>query len=258
MPGIFITGTDTNIGKTVVASGLAGALKNRGYDIGVMKPVQSGAAVKNGRLYSQDARLMMKAVKSRDAVELTCPALLHLPLAPGTAAEIEGKTVYLELIKRSFAELEKRHDLVIVEGAGGIAVPVYKKFLISDLISLLDIPVIIVARPSLGTINHTFLTIEHARRSGLSIIGLIINNYRGGIAEETSPKTITELTGIPLLGIIPNDRSINAESGKLGNIVSLVETHVDIDAIIKSLKLYSCNSSKRNELTRRQKKLQVL
>lgn len=247
MPGIFITGTDTNIGKTVVASGLAGALKNRGYSIGVMKTVQSGAAFEKGIHYSQDARLMMKAVKSNDAVGLTCPVLLHLPLAPATAAEMEGKTIDLELIKSSFVELEKRHDLVIVEGAGGIAVPVHKKFLISDLISLLDIPVIIVARPSLGTINHTFLTIEHARMSGLSIIGLIINNYKGGIAEEKSPKAITELTGIPLLGIIPNDMSINAESGKLGNIVSLVEMHVDIDAIIRFLKLDSCNSSKRNE-----------
>lgn len=239
MTGVFITGTDTNVGKTAVASGLAGALKNRGYSVGVMKPVQSGAAIKNGRLYSPDAELMMKAAGSGDSAGLVCPVLLRLPLAPATAAEMEGKTIDMELIKRSFAQLEKRHDLVIVEGAGGIAVPVYKKFLISDLIALLGIPVIIVARPSLGTINHTVLTIEHARTAGLSIIGLIINNYRGGMDEETSPKTITGLTGIHILGIIPNDGSVNTESGKLGNIVSLAEMHVDIDSIIRFLKLYS-------------------
>ncbi|MCZ7381377.1 MAG: dethiobiotin synthase [Candidatus Methanoperedens sp.] len=234
MKGIFITGTDTGIGKTAVASGLAGAFKNRGYSVGVMKPVQSGALVRNGKLYSQDAEFLMKAVDKNDEPELICPVLLREALAPGVAAEIEGKTVDLELIKNAYSKLEKRHNIVIVEGAGGIAVPLGKRFLISDLITCLGTPAIVVARSRLGTINHTFLTIEHARRRGIRVMGIVINNYRGGIAEETNPEVIAELTGLPILGIIPHDPAINVESGSLGNIVSLVEKNVDINNIISS------------------------
>lgn len=230
MTGIFITGTDTDVGKTTVAAGLAGALKNMGYSVGVMKPVQSGAGMKNGRLYSQDAEMMTRAVDSKDEENLVCPVLLREPLAPGVAAGIEGKTVDIELIKNAYAELERRHDLVIVEGAGGIAVPLKDKFLVSDLIAYLGLPAIIVARAGLGTINHTFLTIEHARKCGIAIIGVIINNYRGGMAEETNPKVISELTGIPVIGVIPYDERISG--GDIGSIVSLVEKNVDVEAIM--------------------------
>lgn len=234
MTGIFITGTDTGIGKTAVATGLAGAFKNRGYSVGVMKPVQSGALVRNGMLYSQDAEFLVKALDKHDEQELICPVLLREALAPGVAAEIEGKTVDLELIKNAYIQLEKRHNIVIVEGAGGIAVPLGKWFLISDLITFLGIPAIIVARSGLGTINHTFLTIEHAKQRGIRVIGTIMNNYRGGIAEETNPEVIAELTSLPILGIIPHDPAINVESGSLGNIVPLVEKNVDLEKIISS------------------------
>lgn len=229
MTGIFITGTDTDVGKTTVAAGLAGALKNRGYSVGVMKPVQSGAGMRNGRLYSHDAELMVKAVDSKDEENLVCPVLLRETLAPGAAAEMEGKTIDMEVIKNAFRELERRHDVVIVEGAGGIAVPLKDRFLVSDLITCLGLPAIIVARAGLGTINHTFLTIEHARKRGIAIIGVIINNYRGGLAEETSPKVISELAGVPIIGIIPYDTRIIA--GDAGNIVALVEKNVDTEAI---------------------------
>lgn len=232
MPGIFITGTDTDIGKTAVAAGLAGALRLRGYNVGVMKPVQSGATLRNGKLYSQDAELMKVAAGSQDEDELICPVLLKEALAPSIAAKIEGRSVDLVLILDSYDELNRRHDIVIVEGAGGIAVPVKDNFLISDLTLLLGLPIIIVARPGLGTINHTFLTIEYARKCGIHVIGVIINNYNGGMADETNPGIISSLTGIPILGIIPHDPIICTECGELGGIVSLVQNHIDIEAII--------------------------
>ncbi|VVB89806.1 ATP-dependent dethiobiotin synthetase BioD [uncultured archaeon] len=232
MTGIFISGTDTDVGKTAVAAGLAGALRFRGYDIGVMKPVQSGAALRNGKLYSQDAELMKRAADSQDEDELICPVLLKEALAPGIAAEIEGKPIDIDHILKSCRELEKRHDFVVVEGAGGIAVPIKERFFISDLIKLFGLPAIVVARPGLGTINHTFLTIEYARKCGIHVIGVIINNYHGGMAEETNPGIISSLTGIPILGIIPHDPKICTECGELGDIVSLVQYHIDIEAII--------------------------
>src|SRR5574341_731696 len=228
MTGIFVTGTDTGVGKTAVAAGLAGALKKRGYSVGVMKTVQSGAAVRNGELYSQDAEFLMAAADKVDA-ELVCPVLLREALAPCVAAQIEGKDIDLSLIKDAYTELEKRHNIVIVEGAGGIAVPLKEKFLISNLITYLGIPAVIIARAGLGTINHTLLTIEHAKSSGIPVIGVVLNNYRGGIAEETNPKIITELTGVPVLGIIPHDPAIDVEGGRSGNILSLVERSVDME-----------------------------
>lgn len=238
MTGIFVTGTDTNVGKTAVAAGIAGALRNKGYSVGVMKPVQSGAALRNGKLYSQDAEFMIKAALANDEEGLVCPVLLKEALAPGVAAKMEGKNIDIELIKNAYIELEKRHDIVVVEGAGGIAVPLKDSFLISDLVSLLGVPAIIVARAGLGTINHTFLTVEHAKNSGIPIIGVIINTpylntgiNKGGLAEETNPEVIEELTGVPVLGIIPHDPEISTEAGEIGDIVSLVERHVDIKAI---------------------------
>lgn len=232
MSGIFITGTDTDVGKTAISAGLAGALRLMGYSVGVMKPVQSGAALRNGKLYSQDAEFMKMAADTQDEDELICPVLLREALAPGIAAEIEGKSIDLDLILNSYRELARRHDIVIVEGAGGITVPVKDRFLISDLILLLDLPVIIVARPGLGTINHTFLTIEYARKCGIHVIGVIINNYHGGQAEKTNPGIISSLTSIPILGIIPNDPKICTNCGEPGDIVSLVQSHIDIEAII--------------------------
>lgn len=232
MAGIFITGTDTNIGKTAVAAGLAGALKNKGYNVGVMKPVQSGATARNGKLYSQDAEFLTNVIGEQGETGLICPVLLREALAPSVAAELEGKTIDLNLIRNAYLELERMHDIVIVEGAGGIAVPLKNKFLISDLITYLGMPAIIVARAALGTINHTFLTLEHAKRTGIPVIGVIVNNYRGGVAEETSPKIINELTGIPVLGIIPHDPAIDVERGRPGDIVSLVEESIDIERII--------------------------
>ncbi len=232
MTGIFITGTDTGVGKTAVTAGLAGALKYKGYNVGVMKPVQSGAGSRNGRLFSQDAEFLVKASGCIDEEELICPVLLREALAPEVAAKMEGKIVDINKIVSAYRELGKRHDLMLVEGAGGIAVPLKDRFLISDLIKLLDIPAIIVARAGLGTINHTFLTIEYARKSGIEIIGVIINNYMGGIAEETNPGVIEELTGVPVIGIIPNDNEIDTESGEPGSIVSSVLDNVDIEAIV--------------------------
>src|SRR3990172_11863935 len=105
MTGIFITGTDTNIGKTVIAAGLAGALKNKGYSVGVMKAVQSGAGIRNGKLYSPDAELMMQVIETKDEIELTCPYLLKEAMAPGVAAEIEGLEIDFDIIKSAYKEL---------------------------------------------------------------------------------------------------------------------------------------------------------
>ncbi|MBE0521614.1 MAG: dethiobiotin synthase [Candidatus Methanoperedenaceae archaeon] len=231
MAGIFITGTDTSIGKTAVAGGLAGALADKGLDVGVMKPVQSGAGLRNGMFYSPDAEFMIAACGSQDEMELVCPVMLREPLAPSVAAELEGKTVDVDIIKNAYLELERRHDIVIVEGAGGIAVPIKDGFLYSDLIKFLGIPAIVVARAGLGTINHTFLTVEYAKTCGITVTGVIINGFKCGTAEETNSGIIEKLTGVPILGIVPHDDTVDTENGRIGNIVGLVKEYVDFSKI---------------------------
>src|SRR3972149_2117218 len=158
--GVFITGTDTGIGKTVVSAGLALSLRHKGLDVGIMKPFQSG-----GR---EDTNFLIKASGVKDKFELINPCYFKKPLAPLTASEIEGVQIDIAAIKNAFDELCKRHEIVIVEGIGGLLVPLTEDYFVSDLILELDIPVVVVSRVSLGTINHTLLTIRQTEEAGIN------------------------------------------------------------------------------------------
>jgi dethiobiotin synthetase len=209
-PGLFITGTDTGVGKTVVAAGMAAALRGRGVDVGVMKPVQTGPG-------SGDARELALAARTSDPEELVCPVRLAAPLAPQVAAELESREVRLEQILAAYGELRRRHAFLIVEGAGGLAVPIAPQLLMSDLARAMALPLVVVARPGLGTINHTLLTIHFARAAGLEVLGFLVNNYplNPGLAERTSPGVIEQLAGVPLIGILPHLPNLDSEEGEM-------------------------------------------
>ena len=228
---IFVTGTDTNIGKTVVTAGLAAVMQSLGYKAGVYKPFQSGAEEKNGFLVSPD----LAYVKKLDFyVETLCTYLLKEPASPALAAEIEGVTINMASVAREYQTLKHSCETVIVEGAGGLMVPVSKDALICDVAKMLDIPVLIVARPDLGTINHTLLTINQARVMGLDIAGVIINRYpltTGDIATKTAPRLIEEYSDVNILGIIPDIEGF--ENTKPGEIINIFLNSVDIEKIFR-------------------------
>ena len=218
--GFFIAGTDTGVGKTVIAAGLAGFYRQLGMRVGVMKPIESGCTRLEDGLHPQDALFLKKMSSSPDALDLIVPYRLELPLTPSVAAEMEGITIDLEEVKRIYQQLERTYDLMLVEGVGGVLAPLYKRFTSIDLVRLLGIPVIVVARNTLGTINHTLLTVEHARERGLTLAGIIINNCDADpdVSSETNPEVIGQLSGLPLLGVIPylppskrNDATLLAE-----------------------------------------------
>ncbi len=226
--GIFITGTDTGVGKTVVAAGLAGALKRRGVEVGVMKPVATG-----GR---GDALLLMKAASSPDPMEVVNPIFLEPPLAPSTAAEISRAEIDLSKIWKAYAKLSSQHEFMVVEGIGGLLVPIKGKFLVVDLIKRLGLPIIVVSRPGLGTINHTLLTIECAKRHRIEIRGIVINGpkkKKSGLAEKTNPRIIEELSGISILGTLPFDSQVNLATCNLGNIIEMTQKQIDLHQIMK-------------------------
>jgi dethiobiotin synthetase len=142
------------------------------------------------------------------------PYRFRLPLAPSVAAELEGKVIKKSNIISAYRYLKDRYQITIVEGAGGLMVPIYKKYLFIDLIKDLNLPVVIVSRPSLGTINHTLLTIEAARSKGLEVLGIIINystKTKKGLPEKTNPEIIERIGGIPLWGIIPYSKKFTPQ-----------------------------------------------
>jgi dethiobiotin synthetase len=203
--GIFITGTDTDVGKTIVAAVLARLLLNKGINVGVMKPVTTGCTQHGESLVSGDAELLAWSA----GVELTsevAPYLFREPIAPAAAAELEHTKIEFSRILAAFHKLSEEHDFIIVEGAGGLMVPLAGGLLVADLAKLLALPLLVVARPDLGTVNHTLLTCFAAKGLGCSVKGTIINNYplNPGLAESTAPHLIDSLSGVPLLARLPS------------------------------------------------------
>jgi dethiobiotin synthetase len=203
--GIFITGTDTGIGKTVVAATLARLLKNRGNTVGIMKPVTSGCSERDGVLISDDAELLAWGAGLTTVEPDNAPYLLRAPLAPSEAASREGIRIEFGRIKEAYQRLADSHDFVIIEGAGGLMVPLAGGMLIADLITALKLPALVVTRPNLGTINHTLLTTFAAKQMGIQVSGVIINNYPAepDDVESYAPHLLGSLAGAPILGIFP-------------------------------------------------------
>lgn len=204
--GIFITGTDTGVGKTVAAAAIARLLAMRGVKVGVMKPVTSGSVERRGSLVSEDAELLSWGAGLPGVEADAVPYLLRHPLAPSEAAAREGVRIDLGSIAEAFSRLVDRYDYLIVEGAGGLMVPLAGGLLIADLAIRLGLPLLVVARPALGTVNHTVLTCFAARQMGLRVAGVVINDYpeEPGDAEQSAPHLISSLAGAPVLGIFPH------------------------------------------------------
>ena len=228
MKAFFITGTDTGVGKTMIAGAIAAALVRKGLSVGVMKPCESGCAEKDGELVPADAVFLRAMAGCDDALDAVCPYRLRAHLSPGVAAKMEGIVIDPARIQKFFAAACRRHDIVLVEGAGGLLVPVTDRLLTIDLVKLLAIPLIIVGRLSLGAINHTLLTVREAQRAGVALAGIILNQtaQEYGLAEQTNPEVICRFTDAPLLGVIPfvpesARRDRNSLAGLAGKHLSL-------------------------------------
>lgn len=206
MQAIFITGTDTGVGKTVVAAGIAAAMRYRGANVGVMKPVHTGCRIIKGKMIPEDSILLARAASSDDPAGLVTPYMFREPAAPYAAAKAHNMIIDVGKITDCFNEICRRHDYVIVEGIGGVLVPLTRDFYVADLIKRLDIPVILVARPDLGSINHTMLSIHCLKTKKTDLSGIIISNCkkgRGNFAEKTFQDSIENLTDVPVLGTLP-------------------------------------------------------
>jgi dethiobiotin synthetase len=233
-PGIFITGTDTDVGKTVVSAGLAMALKARGIKVGVMKPVATGCVGVEKRLISYDAAFLMEAAEN-EYTGLLSPSRFRHPLSPNVAASLERKEVDIDSLRDAYEELQKHYDFIIVEGVGGLMVPLKNDYFVANLVREFDLPVVVVSKCGLGTINHTLLTIDSAIVRGFDVKGIIFNRMPTtniSMAEMTNPKVIHELTGVPVLGTLPEIDSVMIETCQYGKLASVFQERIQIDKII--------------------------
>ena len=224
--GIFITGTDTGVGKTLVTSALVRCLTRQGIDVGVMKPIETGV-LRSPKAQSDGARLRSAAGNCDPMAEVS-PYVFRLPVAPFSAAQAEGATVRVATIRRTFRTLRQKHDLVVVEGVGGVYVPITSSLNISDLIYRMKLSTIVVGQSGLGGINHALLTLHALRRRKIPIVALVLNQCRpmgtkkARAQEQSTVSLLRQLAGVPVLGPLPYNPSVNQNWNE--GLVRLAET----------------------------------
>lgn len=209
--GAFITGTDTEVGKTVVASALAAALCQRGVDVGVMKPVASGGVrhrdAAGPRFLSRDAVQLARAARVQDPWALVNPICYREPLAPWAAARRAQQPVRFDVLQRAYQQLRRRHEWLILEGVGGLLVPLSAQRTVRDLARRWRLPLVIVARTGLGTLNHTLLTVAAARAARVRIAAIVLNHAtrplqsaQAAAVVRTNCDILQRLTGVAVFG----------------------------------------------------------
>jgi dethiobiotin synthetase len=211
------------VGKTVLTAGLVLALRARGHSVGVVKPVQSGALASDP---AGDAMLLKRWTGAVESVEEIAPYCFAAALAPLVAAGLEGRSVERAEVVARVRAVAERYDAILVEGAGGLLVPLGRDWTVADLAVSLGLPLLVLARAGLGTVNHTTLTVLAARQLGLDPIGVVLN----GAADEssrTNARLIERLAAVPVLGQTPwLDGELTPE-----RLQALVEENVDLDAV---------------------------
>lgn len=203
MSGFFITGTDTGVGKTFFTKGLASALRQRGMRVGVMKPVETGCGPPEKR-HPADALTLATAAGNDFDLACICPYQFEAPLAPEVAAHLEGQEIDSQIIVSAYQTISSQCDITLVEGAGGLMVPISHSYTMADLASDLQAPLLLVIDSKLGAVNHTLLTLETAASHNLEVRGYVLNQVspEADLASETNAELLSRHTDIPCLGAI--------------------------------------------------------
>lgn len=233
--GLFITGTDTEVGKTVVTGALAAALAKRGHRVGVMKPAESGCPSHEGQLRPQDALFLKEMSGCTAPLELINPYTFAPPITPALAAEMAGVTIDLEHIRACYRQLTATHDIVLVEGAGGLLAPLTAELSMHDLATALELPMLVVAGNILGVINHTALTVTVAQQT-TPVIGIILNDQSqtDQQAQQSNAESLHRWGRAPLLGQFPYTTSL--ERDRLRDLGEAIDIDTLVDALSVSKK----------------------
>ena len=219
---IFVTGTDTNVGKTYSTLVLGWLLKARGFKVGVFKPVQCAG---------DDAAFLKEHLNIEDPLELVNPFYAKEPLSPNLAFKRSKQNISISKILKVYSELQKKYDIVLIEGAGGLMVPLKDNYLVLDLIKDIGADTVVVSRLGLGTINHTMLTVEQARSNGINVCGVLFSEValeKRGIPEETNPDIIKKCLNIDVMGTIPYLKELDEQK-----VVKKLILNISLKSLLK-------------------------
>ena len=227
MKPLFVTATDTDVGKTYVCAGLAYALKKLNIDVGIMKPFACGVKEKIG-FSSNDLTILANAAMVDDTEDVINPFFFPIPASPYTAAKNLGVKIDIKHVMECFKKLDEIHDIVLVEGIGGIMTPILKDYAIIDLIKDLMANTIIVTSSKIGTVNHTILTCKMCKNMNIPVKGLIINNFDStGYPIPELERDLSALTGLPVLCSLPHMEKFN-----LSNYSDLIQEKMNISSLV--------------------------
>jgi len=227
LKSLFITGTDTDVGKTYITAGLAVTFRKMGIDVGVMKPFAAGTPQKKG-YKSEDIVILSKAAQACDPENLVNPQFFLIPASPYTAWKNLKTKPKISTILSSFKKLSKLHDVLLVEGMGGIMTPILKDYYITNLIKEMKIPTVIVTRSRIGTVNHTIMTCKMCEKYKIPVKGIIINNFDDGYPVTELKRDLQNLTGIKVLGSIPFIKNMSDAS-----LYRIFKKNIDVKTLLK-------------------------
>ena len=222
--GVFVTGTDTEVGKTVVAAALAAVLRERGCNPGVMKPVATGCRFVGGHPEGDDTLCLLESSGAGDPLTLVTPYAYEPAVAPTVAAALAGREIELNAIMQAYHQLALNHDVMVVEGIGGLMVPLGRGTTVVDMARELGLPLIIVARSSLGTINHTLLTVHAAETAGLDVAAVVLNRFSpdaNDVVVRNNPREIAARVSAPVVTLAEAE-DVDIAQAQLGSAVELV------------------------------------
>ncbi len=244
MSALVVTGTDTGAGKTLVTAAIAAALDGRGMRVAVAKPVETGCAPRADGLYAEDAATLAASVATSEALDVVCPYRFPDALAPLLAATRAGATIDVDGLARSLAARGAAADVLLIEGAGGVLVPLTPTTTYADLARMLDAPVVVVVGSRLGAINHALLSLEALRARGVRVAGYVVNRLmpRGDLATDTNTELLRRLTAERFLGELPHLadaadtlralRAGDAAPAARARLAALAREHLDLDALV--------------------------
>jgi dethiobiotin synthetase len=213
----FITATDTGVGKTTITAAMAFALKRLGVNVGVMKPFATGTQQKTG-YKSEDVAILANSAQTTDPEELMNPYFFPVPVSPYAAANKLNVDIDVDMVMDRFEKLQAMHDVMLVEGIGGILTPILKNYCIANLIKDMNLDTLVVTSSRIGTVNHTLMTLNVAQQYGLKIRGLIINNIDpAGYDVNELKNDLKNLSGVDVLCTIPHLN--NAKMGEVAEIL---------------------------------------
>lgn len=238
MTSLLVTGTDTAIGKTTVACGIAAALHARGARVGVLKPAETGCPRGAGdTLVPQDATLLRYFSHTDAPLERICPMRFAEPLAPLVAARRCERPVDVAVLEHAWHATTAANDVTLVEGAGGLLVPLAEGVNFADLAHAWRLPLLVVVGNRLGAINHALLTVRHARMLGLNVLGYVVNTLarENDVASETNVAMLAELLGPPL-GVIPHLPPLSVDADLRRRLAAEFAAAVDLDALLAGLR----------------------